>query len=160
MSNYESMSGSAKLKGADFAKLRKELIVAFNKDIEPIKKKHLGELKKAHSRTYSFEIIEPTMFHGHTELKPSYHGKLTLNKEDNTLRFHIPENNHAVDHALGTNLMKVVMRFFESMEQKGKIYGAETVYSSEYHHDGGYSDPDVMQYGAWIEPKRARRRKY
>ena len=156
MSNYESMSGKAKLKGSDFSLLRKELIAAFNKDIEKIPSKVLKkeEIKKANSRTLEFPFVEYHEGEGKDLGFVVTEGTIRLNKEDNTLNFYTGYNNHTVDRVSETNVFQTMMRFFDKMPEKGTIYGAETAYRSEYYVDEyDNEETSYSYYGAW-EPKR------
>lgn len=159
MSNYESMNGKAKLKGADFAALRKELIEAFNKDLAPIPAKVLKQedVKKANSRTLSFPFINYQEREGKELGFIITEGAIQLTKEDNTLRFYTQYNNHTVDRVADTYVYNVLMRFFNNMPDKGSIYGAETAYRSEYHVDE-YDNPETSYdyYGAWKRKQKVR----
>lgn len=154
MSNYESMSGKAKLKGADFASLRRELIAALNQDIEKISAKLLkkGNIQKANTRTLVFPFVNYQAGDEDNEGFAYKEGAVVLNKEDNTLRFYTDYNNHTVDSVAETKVFNTLMRFFNKMPNKGAIYGAETAYRSEYQVDE-YDNEETSYtfYGAWQE---------
>lgn len=156
MSNYESINGKAKLKGTDFSVLRKGLIEAFNKDLEGIPSKVLKKenIKKANSRTLSFPFVGYQKGEGKDLGFVFIEGSITLNKEENTLRFYTDYNNHTVDRVSETNVYKTLMKLFNNLPDKGTTYGAETAYRSEYHVDE-YDNPETSYhfYGAW-EPRR------
>ena len=156
MSNYESINGKAQLKGTDFAALRKQLVEAFNKDLASVPAKLLKkeEIKKANSRTLAFPFIDYQAGEGKDLGFVMIEGEILLNKEDKTLRFYTEYNNHTVDRVSDTHVYNVMMRFFHSMPNKGKLYGAETAYRSEYYVDEyDNQETNYDYYGAW-EPKR------
>lgn len=156
MSTYESMRGTAKLKGADFKKLRKELIAALNKDIEGIAPYDNTNVNSANSRSYIFDI--PQRHHLGKDTKTVHAvGTLTMNKDTNTLDFEIEEGNRAVHDSRNANFLKTLFSFFENMPNVGKVYGAETAYSSEYQTDRyGEQTPQYVQYGAWAKKPSAK----
>lgn len=143
MSNYESLIGTAKFKKADFAKLKKELIEAYNTDLEnkftPAEIKKF-KLKKASNRTIEFEMLEKGLnFVGSL-------GDVTLDKETSTLRFSVDESNHAIRYASATCVYNTVMKAISRMEKKGKTYGAKTVRCDEMSDSS-----TVKYYGGWSE---------
>lgn len=143
MSNYESLIGTAKFKKADFAKLKKELIEAYNTDLE--NKFNAAEikefkLKKASSRTNEFEMLEKGL-----NCAGSL-GDVILDKETSTLKFCIDEANHAVRYAASTCVYNTIMKAISRMEKKGKTYGSKTVLCNEM------SDSSIVKfYGGWSE---------
>lgn len=151
MSTFESMSGYAKLKGADFKELRKELIIALNKDIEGIRPCDNHNVNKPNTRSFIFDI--PQHYKGDKGQKcVDAVGTLTMNKEKNEVEFEIDEGNRAYHDSVNTNFLKTLFAFFEKMPQVGKVYGAETAYSSEYRTDAyGHRTPSYTRYGAWAE---------
>ena len=143
MSNYESLIGTAKFKKADFAKLKKELIEAYNTDLEnkfnaaEIKK---FKLKKSSSRTIEFEMLEKGLN------CVGALGEVTLDKENSTVKFCIDEANHAIRYAASTCVYNTIMKAISRMEKKGKTYGARTV-----RYDEMSDSSKVKFYGGWSE---------
>jgi hypothetical protein len=149
MSKYESFSGNGVAKQADLRELRRRMMEAHNALLAA----H-GAPKKdmANTRTTSFPF---SYWYRDDEYKAGgffmESGSVSIDVAGGTFHFSVGYNNHAMDDAEASKVFQILMRFLNSMPEKGFKYGAKTYYTSEYDQDE-FNNPSpgtTRYYGAW-----------
>lgn len=148
MSNYEGMNGRGLVMKKDLAVLKKALIAAHNKQIAKLKPKQLKEngLAKASIRTTSFPIICEYDENDFYDV-----GYINIYPETGEFTFEVNENNHSMDDADRSFAFNALFDFIRKIPNKGKKYGAQTYYWSEYDEDeyGNKGPGRYSYYGSW-----------